>query len=467
MKKSATIILLSLFVMCCSSAMAGGTGHKYLYRLTLKDKRGTPFSIGKPQAYLSQKAIERRRRQHLDIDSTDLPITPSYIKSIEATGAEVIVKSKWNNTVLVGIDRASQYKDIQDLPFVASAKKVYTEPEEKKDNDVRDRYHTILNQLDTVYDNNYGVAREQIEMVGGLGLHRRGYTGKGMTIAVFDAGFMNADRIPALTKIKIEGTHDFLSKDKEDMYRGESHGTMTLSVIAVHEPGLFKGTAPDATFWLFRCEDDATETSAEEDYWTAAAEFADSVGVDVISSSLGYHDFDDKTTSYHYYDQNGHTSLISRTSSMLAGKGIIHVNSAGNDGMGTWKKINFPSDAEDMLSVGAVTPQGVNASFSSLGPTADGRVKPDVVALGSPTAVVSGRGTLTSETGTSFSTPVISGMVACLWQALPDKTAREIIELVRQSGNNYEHPDNVYGYGLPDFTKALKQGKHETDAIAP
>ena len=163
MKKSATIILLSLFVMCCSSAMAGGTGHKYLYRLTLKDKRGTPFSIGKPQAYLSQKAIERRRRQHLGIDSTDLPITPSYIRSIEATGAEVIVKSKWNNTVLVGIDRASQYKDIQDLPFVASAKKVYTEPEEKKDNDVRDRYHTILNQLDTVYDNNYGVAREQIE----------------------------------------------------------------------------------------------------------------------------------------------------------------------------------------------------------------------------------------------------------------------------------------------------------------
>jgi subtilisin family serine protease len=152
---------------------------------------------------------------------------------------------------------------------------------------------------------------------------------------------------------------------------------------------------------------------------------------------------------------------------MLASKGIIHVNSAGNDGMGTWKKINFPSDAEDMLSVGAVTPQGVNASFSSLGPTADGRVKPDVVALGSPTAVVSSRGTLTSEQGTSFSTPVISGMVACLWQALPDKTAKEIIELVRQSGNNYEHPDNVYGYGLPDFTKALKQGKHETDPIAP
>ena len=467
MNKRITAILLLTVFLGCAVAQARGNEHKFLYRLTLADKNGTPYSIEAPEEFLSEKAIERRRRQHLGIDSTDLPIPPAYLSQIAATGAEVIVKSKWNNTVLVGIDKAKQYKDLQSLPFVVHTKKVYTGQEEKKSSHTRDHFHAILNRLDTVYDSNYGVAREQIAMVGGIGLHSRGYTGKGMTIAVFDAGFMNADRIPALTKIKIEGTHDFLSKDKEDMYRGESHGTMTLSVIAVNEPGVFIGTAPDATFWLFRCEDDATETSAEEDYWTAAAEFADSVGVDVISSSLGYHDFDDKTTSYHYYEQDGHTSLISSTSSMLASKGIIHVNSAGNDGMGTWKKINFPSDAEDMLSVGAVTPQGVNASFSSLGPTADGRVKPDVVALGSPTAVVSSRGTLTSEQGTSFSTPVISGMVACLWQALPDKTAKEIIELVRQSGNNYEHPDNVYGYGLPDFTKALKQGKHETDPIAP
>lgn len=461
-----TILLFSA-IIGCSMAMADGSGHKYLYRLTLTDKNGTPFSLSNPEAFLSQKAIDRRARQHLELDSTDLPIPPQYISEIEATGAKVVVRSKWNNTVLVGIDKSSQYKELQDLPFVADAKKVYTEPEKTKGVDVRDRFHTILSRLDTVYNDDYGVAREQIDMVGGLGLHRRGYLGKGMTIAVFDAGFMNTDRIPAMTKINIVGIHDFLSDDIEDMYDGEAHGTMTLSVIGVNEPGIFIGTAPEASFWLFRCEDVETETSAEEDYWTAAAEFADSVGVDVISSSLGYHDFDDTTTSYHYYDQNGHTSLISRTSSMLASKGIVHVNSAGNDGMGTWKKINFPSDAEDMLSVGAVTPQGVNASFSSVGPTSDGRVKPDVVALGSPTAVVSGRGTLTSETGTSFSTPVISGLVACLWQALPDKTAREIIELVRRSGDNYEHPDNVYGYGLPDFTEALKQGRNETDTIAP
>lgn len=464
--KTATIIIL-LMALGCLSAQARGGNHKYLYRLTLADKHGTPFSTDAPEAFLSQKSIDRRRRQHLPIDSTDLPIPPQYVRRIEATGAAVIVKSKWNNTVLVGIDKPSQYKDLQELPFVASAKKVYTEPVDKREPDVRDKYHTMLNQIDTVYDSSYGVAREQIEMVGGLGLHRRGFTGKGMTIAVFDAGFMNADRIPAMTNINIVGTHDFLSDDDDDMYRGEAHGTMTLSVMGVNETGVFVGTAPDAAYWLMRCEDVATETSAEEDYWTAAAEFADSVGVDVISSSLGYHDFDDKTTSYHYYDQNGHTALISRTASMLAGKGMVHVNSAGNDGMGTWKKINFPSDATDILSVGAVTPQGMNASFSSLGPTADGRVKPDVVALGSPTAVVSGRGTLTSEKGTSFSTPIISGMVACLWQALPDKTAREIIELVRQSGDNADHPDNVFGYGLPDFTKALKQGKHETDTIAP
>jgi subtilisin family serine protease len=182
-------------------------------------------------------------------------------------------------------------------------------------------------------------------------------------------------------------------------------------------------------------------------------------GVDVINSSLGYHDFDDSTQNYCYADQDGETALISRTASLLAGKGIVLVNSAGNDGMGTWKKISFPADARHILTVGAISSNGINAPFSSVGPTADGRIKPDVMAFGSPTEVVTGHGVILNDMGTSFASPLIAGMVACLWQALPDKTAFQIMDLVRESADRHVHPDNIYGYGVPDFWKAYQLGR--------
>jgi subtilisin family serine protease len=179
---------------------------------------------------------------------------------------------------------------------------------------------------------------------------------------------------------------------------------------------------------------------------------------------VGYHSFDDRRQNYTYGDLDGQHSLASRAASMLARKGIVLVNSAGNDGMGTWKKVNVPGDAHDILTVGAVTPRGMNAPFSSIGPTADGRVKPDVMAQGSPTAVISGRGTIIHQTGTSFSTPLVTGLVACLWQALPSKTAMELIDLVRRSASQYEHPDNIYGYGIPKFWRAYMLGKANANA---
>ena len=210
-----------------------------------------------------------------------------------------------------------------------------------------------------------------------------------------------------------------------------------------------------------RTEDEYTESPMEEDYWAAGAEYADSLGVDVINSSLGYHAFDDEDLNYTYADQDGHQSLISHTASLLAGKGIVLVNSAGNEGMGSWKKVNFPADADDIITVGSITQHGKNAPFSSVGPTADGRVKPDVMAWGSPVSVFSGRGLVINDVGTSFSSPLVAGLVACLWQALPDKTAKEIIDLVRRSANQYQRPDNVYGYGVPNFWKAYQMGKNE------
>ena len=279
-----------------------------------------------------------------------------------------------------------------------------------------------------------------------------------MTIAVIDAGFMNVDKIKAFNNVRIIGSHNFVVPSPTSVYKQMDHGTKVLSTMAMNQPNVFVGTAPDASYLLLRSEDYGSENIVEEDYWAEAAEYADSVGVDIITSSLGYHHFDDSLVNHRYYEQDGQTALISRTASMLARKGIVCVNSAGNDGMGSWKKISFPADARDILTVGALTYQGLNSPFSSIGPTADGRVKPDVMAIGSSTSVVSGSGSIQHDNGTSFSCPTLAGMVACLWQALPNKTAKQIIGIVRQAGNNVAHPDNIYGYGTPDFWKAYQIG---------
>lgn len=455
--------------MLALSAMAFGTddvkmvafpgGKCYMVRLLLNDKSGTPYSLSHPEAFLSEKAIMRRKAEGLPIDSTDLPVSPNYLLQLKAQGVDIVCKSKWNNSVVVLGKSLNALKSLADLPFVRSEIKVWTSPDSLSQPTRRLNYHTEFNRWDTVPQSNYGITEEQIKQINGMALHRAGFTGKGMTIAVLDGGFMNADKIPSFQSIKIAGTADFVYPHSKDIYREMEHGTKVLSAMGVNMPGTFMGTAPDATYWLIRCENEQTETLAEEDYWAAAVEFADSVGVDVINSSLGFHAFDEKEMDHQYRELDGRTALISRTASMLANKGIILVNSAGNDGMGAWKKINFPCDALDILVVGLVSPNGVNAAFSAVGPTADGRIKPDVMALGSPTAVVSGRGTVIHDMGTSFSAPLVCGMVACLWQALHWKNAKEIIDLVRKSGSNSQYPDNIFGYGIPDFGKAFLMGK--------
>ena len=223
------------------------------------------------------------------------------------------------------------------------------------------------------------------------------------------------------------------------------------------------GTAPGASFWLLRSEDGDTEQMVEEDYWAAAMEFADSVGADVVNSSLGYTKFDNNADNIEYREQDGLTRLISRTASMVASKGMILCNSAGNEGWGIWKRIGCPADAHDILAVGAVDRNGGNAMFSSLGYSADGRVKPDVAAMGVFSTVLDIRGQIGHANGTSFSSPILAGMVACLWQAFPDLDAYEIMELVRRSGDRADCPDNVFGYGVPDFGRAYRLGVTEAE----
>ena len=434
-------------------------GRCMMYRLYLRDKdlQHTPFSVNRPEQFLSARSIERRKRQGLPVDVTDLPIAPAYLDSVSRTGIEIVGQSKWNNTLLVKIHKEKELNKLNSLSFITKKLKVFSSPDsitERK----RSSFRKELNSWESV-PIHYGAAAEQLKSLGGQRIHERGFYGNGMIIAVFDGGFMNVDRIPALHGVKLAGLKDFVVPKSNNIFEEMEHGTMVLSTMAANAPNLYVGVAPEAQYVLVRCEDERTESLAEEDYWASAAEYADSLGVDVINSSLGYHDFDDVKTNHLYWEQDGETALISHTASMCADKGIICVNSAGNDGMGVWKKINFPADAKNILTVGSINEQGKNAAFSAVGPTADGRIKPDVMAYGSPTSVITGRGSIINDNGTSFSSPLIAGMTACLWQALPHKTAKQIIKLVKMAGNNQQHPDNIYGYGVPDFWKAYQTGK--------
>ncbi len=448
-----------IFIFFCLISINGYAQQetkRCLYRVKLTDKQNVGKLLRHPESYLSEKSIERRKRQGLAIDETDVPVSQEYIKLIEHTGVKVVSKSKWNNSVVVSSNDSDIVERLNTLECVSDVEKVWTERAAKVS--LRPMVQS-LTKTDTVMPGYYGAAQRQISMLKGDSLHAAGFTGKGVVIAIIDGGFMNADRIPSMQDINILGVRDFVATGLHQPFAEVDHGTSVLSCMAMKVPHVMVGTAPDASYWLLRSEDDHSESLVEEDYWVAAAEFADSVGADVISSSLGYYEFDDKSTSHRYYEQDGRTALISRAASMLCGKGIVHVNSAGNAGRGTWKKINFPGDAVEILTVGAVDSACLNTAFSSIGPSFDGRVKPDVMAMGSNTAVVDGTGKLTKANGTSFSCPTIAGMVACLWQAFPGKTAKEIIDIVRRSGDNYKTPDNVFGYGIPDFWRAYTNNK--------
>ena len=462
-------ILLLMIVACAitlhmmgrvnESDMVSYPGGKcMMYRIYLKDKdlQHNPFSLDRPEEFLSLRSIERRKRQGLHFDLTDLPIAPLYIDSVREAGVEIVGKSKWNNTLLVRIHKEKDLNRLSSLSFITKKLKVFASP----DSIMKRKRSNFRKELNTWESspNIYGATEKQVSSLKGERLHEKGFKGKGMMIAVFDGGFMNVDKIPALHDIKLAGIKDFVIPKSESVFSEMEHGTMVLSTMAANVPNFYVGVAPEAEYLLVRCEDERTESLAEEDYWTEAAEYADSIGADIINSSLGYHAFDDKKTNHTYDEQDGKTALISCSASMCADKGIVCVNSAGNDGMGSWKKINFPADARHILTVGSINEFGINAPFSAVGPTADGRIKPDVMAYGSPASVISGRGSIINDNGTSFSSPLIAGMVACLWQALPHKTARQIIKLVRLSGDNQQYPNNVFGYGVPNFWKAYQTG---------
>ena len=442
------IIWGCLMVVCTLTALAQKT---YRYRVALKDKAGTTFTLENPKEFLSERALERRNRQQLPVDSTDLPVSAVYLSELVKMGGQVVTTSKWNNTVVLEISDTLLMDEVSEMPFVQNVKKVWVQPDGVFPRN-KNRKKEVTNEVKEA-GHHYGKAFRQINIHGGDSLHQAGYKGQGMQVAVIDAGFYNADRIKFFKKMNLLGIRDFVNPHS-DIYEENAHGMKVLSCMAAHMEDVFVGTAPEASYWLLRSEDQDTEQPIEEDYWAAAIEFADSVGVDVVNTSLGYYQFDEGYADYRYRDLDGRVSLMSHSASMAADKGMVVVCSAGNSGTDAWKKITPPADADNVLAVGALTKGLVNADFSSVGNTSDGRVKPDVMAIGMNSVVADTDGTLSVANGTSFASPILCGVVTCFWQACPWLTAKEVIKAVQQAGDRVDYPDNIYGYGVPNLWKA-------------
>lgn len=440
-------------MLCCTACWLMA-GESYCFRVYLKDKGNAGFSTEQPESYLSGEAIKRRIKNKIAITQSDLPIATSYLDTLSTTGGEPILESKWLSTVVIASKDSLVGERLKDLSIVDSVKWIWKgsrmDPAQEKDN--QDKFSPV----DTPLNDPYGYARGQIRMLNGIKLHEAGFQGEGMRVAVIDAGFMNVDRISVFDSLRLIGTHNIVFPGNS-VYKEDDHGTKVLSCLAADAPGIMIGTAPKASYLLIKSEDSGSEFPIEEDYWAAAVEYADSVGVDVITSSLGYFAYDADELSYSHSALDGNTALISCAAHIAAEKGILMFCSAGNEGNGSWGKITFPSDADEVLTIGAITENKKKSIFSSTGFTADYRVKPDLVALGTSSCVIDPTGNVRYANGTSFSTPILAGMGICLWQALPWLSNKEMIELLHQSASQYKRPDAELGYGIPDVYKAYRK----------
>lgn len=457
-------IILAVAILLISYALCA-EDYNYKFRLTLKDKGQAGYSIDKPEQFLSKKALERRKRNNVTINQTDLPISQNYLQTIEETGAIIVAKSKWMKTVAVHCTDSSMVEKLKQLPFVSDAKFIWKGLSEKQKikTDTVIKYKAVE---EVVFGNYYNQGYDNIKLNRGELLHDAGFKGKGINLAVIDGGFNNLPDIELFSNTDIKGWKGFVYENEDLFANSNQHGLNVLSCIGANRPFQFVGTAPEASFWLFGTEDSRSEFPVEEDYWATAIEYADSIGIDVVNTSLGYNKFDYPATSYSHSDLDGKTSLISRSANRAVQTGMIVVCSAGNSGNSEWRKITPPSDAEYVLTVGAIQRDSTIAKFSSRGLTADLRVKPDVLALGASSMVINDQGLIVMKSGTSFSSPIMCGLVACLWQANPTLTNRELLRIIKESSDKYDTPDETYGYGIPDMKKAMELAKELTEAKA-
>jgi serine protease AprX len=460
-------VLLALFLALASSTFAQVGPDRYWIEFT--DKVNTPYSISQPLEFLSQRALDRRTLHDVPVTLQDIPPNDTYIDSILNSGvSRVICASRWMNGMMLFSTDSAFVDTLSNFSFVSQVKALNANAKGPSKIEKFEDNLTKCDDLTTYYDDYYGLSYLQTHMLNGHWLHDDGYSGEGMQIAVIDAGFTNAHEIEA-HKVLFDEKRVLGEKDVIDngswVFANSSHGTYVLSTMAANVPGTMVGTAPNASYYLLRTEDASREYMMEEYAWLCAAEYADSAGVDVINSSLGYTQFDDATQNHVYADLDGNTTIVTRAADIAASKGMICVVSAGNSGQSPWYYLSAPSDADSVLAIGAVDSFSVSAAFSSHGPAADGRVKPDVSTMGMRAYVAAPNdGFYFAGNGTSFASPIAAGLVACLWQAHPDRTNMEIIEAVRKSGSIYSAPDTDLGYGIPDFYLAhlMLLGEPET-----
>ncbi len=437
---------------CAGFTFVNGQIAPETYWVQFADKNNTPYSLDKPEEFLSQRAISRRQRQGIKLEEEDLPVNPEYVDSLKKMGLSVHNVSKWFNGAVVKTTDTLLLDTLHNLTFVRSPIQYGNKITGLKN--VSDKFHRFEEPA-----TEYAKSENQVKMLNGHALHTENFRGKGMLIAVQDAGFRDVPVLECFEHLwdndQIVDWRDFV-KDTNDIFDAHSHGTLVFSIIAGIIPGEIYGVATEADFVLVRTEAGGSEYLVEEYNWVSGAEYCDSMGVDVMNSSLGYAEFDDFNQNHTYSEMDGKTTPISRGALIAAKKGMLVVTSAGNSGDDLWLHITAPADADSILTIGAVAPDKSIAGFSSRGPSSDGRVKPDVSAQGVSTVGQTRNGSLSNCNGTSCSSPLIAGMSACLWQSNPMATAQEIREAIIKASDRYMWPDSLYGYGIPDFILAKR-----------
>lgn len=401
----------------------------------------------------TERAIEQREKWNIPYDSLDFAVSPIYLDSIRSLGAQVMHTSRWMNGATVSIDNELTLENIRQCSFVDSVE--LTRQDDEYNTSPRRSQKMIEEQKEAI---EYGNAQTQLEIYNLPALHAKGFEGQGIQIAVIDAGFYNLRRLTHLASLRenhLLGWRN-LTDDTDSIFGSTGdHGVKCLSLIGM-ESNDYHGAATQADFYLIKTEETVTESPKEMDNLIVAYELADSLGINLLSVSLGYGtDFDNSEFDIHYDELDGKTHRVSRAATIAARKGMLVCNSAGNSGNKAWGRILLPADADSILTVGSVKSDSVLSPFSSRGPSADMRIKPEVCAMGTSDWTISPDGDyLSSGNGTSFSCPLIAGLAACLWSALPDESAMQIRERIIRSSHRYDHPDNDYGYGIPDALAA-------------
>lgn len=445
--------LCALLCMAIATYTLQGQTAPGIYKVSFTNKGNTPFSFSQPLEYLSQRALDRRAKQNIALDSLDLPVDPAYVQALaNAVDMELIHTSRWFNAATFRSVDTLGLDTLENLPFVAKLKSTRA----KANTSAPSKFVAQRqSEIGSYYSGYYGGAERQVTMLNAHLLHDQGAQGQGMLIGVLDSGFEQVDSIDYFQDLVADGRIVFtrdVADAESDVFNEHWHGMSVLSCMAAHSPGDLVGTAPQAQYALFRTEYVDSENVWEEDNWTVAAEICDSLGCDILNTSLGYTTFDDSTQNHSYADLDGNTTVISIAAGIASSKGMIPVTSAGNSGSSAWYHIGAPADAKGTLAVGAVGADRLAADFSSHGYSADGRVKPDVAARGHQTHGVVPWGYVTGGiNGTSFSSPVCAGAVACLWQLHPNSSNSEIMDAVRQSGHLFRNPNEDLGYGIPDM----------------